>query len=212
MSESQNSIVIIFLILVIITLLTSKQDINIDYTKATKTKNNISLTEIKQTTTEKTIILPSTTKVIPINVTTTTKVKRINVKPQTNGIITEQEKKILAQLVNLEAGNCSLKGKMAVIEVIKNRLKDGRLGNSIYNIIHRPNQFSVLGFLHKAKPVKSDYEAIDKVFVQKEIILGSKYIYFCEESICKSFERGNKSILIASSKVNIDGNVFYKSN
>src|ERR1035437_663647 len=201
MSESQNSIVIIFLILVIITLLTSKQDINIDYTKATKTKNNISLTEIKQTTTEKTIILTSTTKV-----------KRINVKPQTNGIITEQEKKILAQLVNLEAGNCSLKGKMAVIEVIKNRLKDGRLGNSIYNIIHRPNQFSVLGFLHKAKPVKSDYEAIDKVFVQKEIILGSKYIYFCEESICKSFERGNKSILIASSKVNIDGNVFYKSN
>lgn len=58
--------------------------------------------------------------------------------------ITQQELDMIAAVVMHEVGHCSRESKVAVTNVILNRLKDGRFGDSIYDILHQPNQFSAI--------------------------------------------------------------------
>lgn len=48
----------------------------------------------------------------------------------------------LSRIINAESGNQPLVGKMAVGNVVLNRVKDGRFPNNIYGVIYQKNQFS----------------------------------------------------------------------
>ncbi len=52
---------------------------------------------------------------------------------------------LLAALIQCEAGNEIYEGQVAVGSVVVNRLKLGRYGNSLYNVIYAPSQFSPAG-------------------------------------------------------------------
>lgn len=74
------------------------------------------------------------------------------------------EMELIAQLVEAEAGNQDLEGKRLVVDVILNRLDDGRFGGSVEEIIFADHQFSVTknGAFEKAayNMKDSDYEAV----------------------------------------------------
>ncbi len=48
----------------------------------------------------------------------------------------------LSHIINAESGNQPLSGKIAVGNVILNRVKDGRFPNSIYSVVFQRNQFT----------------------------------------------------------------------
>lgn len=79
--------------------------------------------------------------------------------------IFEGELELLAQLVRAEAGNQSMEGKRAVVDVVLNRVEsDAFPGSTIEEIIFYPGQFSCIndgGFDRAAWTVdESDYEAV----------------------------------------------------
>lgn len=79
--------------------------------------------------------------------------------------IREGEMELIAQLVEAEAGNQDLEGKRLVVDVILNRMEDGRFGGTTAeDIIFADNQFSVIknGAFDKAayNMQDSDFEAV----------------------------------------------------
>ncbi|WP_455566738.1 cell wall hydrolase [Peribacillus muralis] len=62
------------------------------------------------------------------------------------------EVELLARLVEAEAGNESYSGKVAVAEVVLNRVASGQFPNSIQGVIYQPGQFSPVsnGMINKA--------------------------------------------------------------
>ncbi len=69
------------------------------------------------------------------------------------------ELKLLAALVHAEAGNQSYEGKLAVANVVLNRVKSRKYPNSIYDVIYQKSQFSVAssGSLKKQLELYSNY-------------------------------------------------------
>lgn len=79
--------------------------------------------------------------------------------------IFEGELELLAQLVRAEAGNQSMEGKRAVVDVVLNRVESEAFpGSTIEEVIFYPSQFSCIndgGFDRAAWTVdESDYEAV----------------------------------------------------
>lgn len=57
---------------------------------------------------------------------------------------TEEEIELLARVINAEAYDEPFEGKVGVGAVVVNRLKSGRFGGSIKEIVYRPGQFTVV--------------------------------------------------------------------
>lgn len=76
--------------------------------------------------------------------------------------LTAEEKKLMADLICMEAGGEPFEGQQAVAEVILNRLKSGRFQSSIYSIIHAPEQFAAVPYLYQAEPDYTQYKAIEQ--------------------------------------------------
>lgn len=76
--------------------------------------------------------------------------------------LTAEEKKLIADLICMEAGGEPFEGQQAVAEVILNRLASGRFQSSIYNIIHAPEQFASAPYLEEAEPTYTQYKAIEQ--------------------------------------------------
>ncbi len=89
---------------------------------------------------------------------------------------------LISQLVEAEAGNQSLLGKRLVCDVVLNRLRDGRFGDSVEEIIFmdKPLQFSVTknGAWEKAayNMQKSDYVAVSLEFTNGQY--NTEVLYF----------------------------------
>lgn len=83
--------------------------------------------------------------------------------------IAEEERlgdmELMAQLVEAEAGNQSLEGKVLVAEVLLNRVADPHFPDTIEEVIFQKNQFAVTtdGAWEKAawNMQESDYEAVE---------------------------------------------------
>ena len=77
----------------------------------------------------------------------TTSISSVGSKPATvkgaNTNSTSDEVKLLACLVHAEAGNQSYEGKLAVANVVLNRVKSSKYPNSIQKVIYQRGQFSV---------------------------------------------------------------------
>ena len=72
---------------------------------------------------------------------------------------TEEELKLLACLVHAEAGNQSYEGKLAVANVVLNRMKSGRFASTVKGVIYQAGQFTVArsGSLQKQLDQYSNY-------------------------------------------------------
>lgn len=56
--------------------------------------------------------------------------------------VSDEEVWLLACIIDWEAGNESYEGKLAVANVVLNRVKSGKWGNSITSVVYAPKQFS----------------------------------------------------------------------
>lgn len=79
-------------------------------------------------------------------------------KTETENVIeaSSDEIKLLAALIFCEAGNQSYRGKLAVANVVINRVLDDRFPNTIEEVIYQKYQFSPVGNGALAKALKSD--------------------------------------------------------
>lgn len=69
--------------------------------------------------------------------------KETEVKHRDEVDYTEEELKLLACLVHSEAGDQSYEGKLAVANVVLNRMKSSKYPNTMKDVIYQPGQFSV---------------------------------------------------------------------
>ena len=99
--------------------------------------------------------------------------------------VTEDERDMLARLVYLEAGACSLDCQIAIASVIFNRLDSGcwtsDMNNdgiiTLYDIIYFPTAFSPAHTIQYTTPSELSYEAVDYV-VQNGPIFPTEVRYF----------------------------------
>lgn len=85
------------------------------------------------------------------------------------------ERRELAGIVQLEAGNQCAEGQQAVVEVVLNRVISPEFPDTVHDVLHqgegtkRP-QFSTIDNLASAEPVAAQYEAIDAALYGPSIL------------------------------------------
>lgn len=92
--------------------------------------------------------------------------------------VSNADRKLLAQLVKREAGGESFKGQKAVVEVVLNRVLDGRFPNTIRGVVFQKGQFSTASKLSKTTPTQTNYDAVDYVLEHGATVLHGNYVYF----------------------------------
>lgn len=99
--------------------------------------------------------------------------------------VSEDDAYLLACLVAAEAGNEIYEGKLAVANVVLNRLNSGNYGNSISAVIYKSNQFTVASNGALDSKMASGPNA-ESVKATKEALSGvnnvPNYLNFCSES------------------------------
>ncbi len=102
--------------------------------------------------------------------------------------VTEEDAYLLACLVGSEAGYEPYEGKLAVANIVLNRLNGGRYGDSIKDVIYYKNQFSVVASGAFDRVMKKGPNA-DSIKAAKEALSGvnnvPRYANFCSLSIAK---------------------------
>ena len=85
---------------------------------------------------------------------------------------------LLAQLVESEATGEPYAGKVAVAEVVLNRVKDGGFPNSIEGVIYQPGQFQVVsnGRINM-KPTQESINASNEALAGSNYTYGALYFY-----------------------------------
>ncbi|MDO5292436.1 MAG: cell wall hydrolase [bacterium] len=92
--------------------------------------------------------------------------------------LTQSEKKLLAQITYLEAGDQSDLGEQAVIVVIFNRMKNSEYKGSLQSVLSRPGQFTTWKNRNRANPGKREYKNIEVVLSGQSKANDWKYLYF----------------------------------
>ena len=115
---------------------------------------------------------------------------------------TEEDVKILAAIIQAEAGGVSYPGMVAVGSVIMNRVADSRFPNTLEGVIYAPYQFEpvqigTFGVILAEGPVPACYQAAQEVLEGKRNVpnLYFKAAWYAEENGIPG--------------VNIGGNVFH---
>lgn len=65
---------------------------------------------------------------------------------QSGGYYDPQALDLIARVINAEAGNMSLEGKVSVGNVIMNRVASSEFPNTVYGVLYQPNQFTVVNY------------------------------------------------------------------
>ena len=89
--------------------------------------------------------------------------------------MSEDERRELAEVVYLEAGNQCAEGQQAVAEVILNRVISPDFPDTVYDVLHQGEnsagpQFSTIGSLALAEPETAQYEAINAALYGPSIL------------------------------------------
>lgn len=92
--------------------------------------------------------------------------------------ITDKEKDLLAKILWLEAGNQSVLGQRAVVEVVFNRVVDQRFPDNVSDVLHQKGQFTSMKRLAKATPTQTQYDVIDLVLQEVVPLLPADTVYF----------------------------------
>lgn len=82
------------------------------------------------------------------------------------------ERELLERLVECEAGGESMTGKIAVVNVVLNRIKSNKFPNSISKVIYQKNQFEpvVTGIIDNKVPSADSKEAVKRAFLGEKVI------------------------------------------
>lgn len=92
--------------------------------------------------------------------------------------ITKNERDLLAKATFLEAGNQSMTGQRAVVEVILNRVMDDNFPDTIEDVLYQPGQFTTAPGLASATPREEQYEAVDLTLETSTPILEPYVLFF----------------------------------
>ena len=99
-------------------------------------------------------------------------------EPRYSGIeLSQDDIKLLAKVVWVEAqGECA-EGQQAVAEVALNRIASGDFPNNLHDVIYGQGQFRSVPRLDKAEPFQAQYEAIERA-IYGPYILPKEVVYF----------------------------------
>lgn len=92
--------------------------------------------------------------------------------------ITESERELLAKAAYLEAGNQSMTGQRAVVEVILNRVMDDKFPDTIEGVLYQPGQFTTAPRIASAAPNEEQYKAVDMTLETSTPILEPYVLFF----------------------------------
>lgn len=89
------------------------------------------------------------------------------------------EVRLIAKMVHAEARGESFEGKMAVAEVILNRLKDHRFPNTILEVLYDPGQFSPVnnGSFENAIPTNEEILAVMRILRGESVVKDALFFY-----------------------------------
>lgn len=79
---------------------------------------------------------------------------------------------LLQKLVEAEAGGESMKGKIAVVNVVMNRIKSNSFPDTITDVIYQKNQFEpvVTGVIYKKTPSNETKEAVRRGLLGERVV------------------------------------------
>lgn len=91
--------------------------------------------------------------------------------------ITKTEYNELCKIIQAEAGNQDMEGKILVGNVILNRVANAKFPNTIHEVIFQKSQFSPVsnGSYKKAVPSDEVYEAVNRLLNGEDYSLGALY-------------------------------------
>lgn len=97
---------------------------------------------------------------------------RLSILNSTGYIPSSSEIDLLERLVECEAGAEPFEGKIAVVNVIQNRIKSGSFPNNITDIIYEKNQFEpvVTGMIDNRTASKESKEAVKRALKGERVI------------------------------------------
>lgn len=84
----------------------------------------------------------------------------------------DSERRLLERLVECEAGAESMEGKIAVVNVVLNRIKSKDFPDTITAVIYQKNQFEpvVTGIIDSKEPSKDSIEAVKRAFLGEKVV------------------------------------------
>lgn len=94
--------------------------------------------------------------------------------------LTKEDIDLIAKITYLEAGNQSLTGQRAVVEVILNRVLSPKFPNTVEEVIYQDNpvQFSTAKRASQATPSDTQYLAIEMTLKEVNPILEQDVLFF----------------------------------
>jgi N-acetylmuramoyl-L-alanine amidase len=108
------------------------------------------------------------------------------IKPTMKIDYSDYEKNLLARLVRAEAESEPYEGKVAVAEVVLNRVESREFPNTIKDVIYAPGQFQPVSNGEINKPASSDsIKAVNEALTKNRNV-GTKSLYFYNPEICTS--------------------------
>ena len=84
--------------------------------------------------------------------------------------LTSDEKYLIYQITFLEAGNQSMEGQRAVIEVILNRVLSANFPDTVEGVLSQPEQFATWSYRNSKPHNKEQEEALKLVYEEKSIL------------------------------------------
>ena len=91
--------------------------------------------------------------------------------------LTDDEKYLIYQITFLEAGNQSMEGQRAVVEVILNRVLSDKYPNTIKEVLSQSGQFVTWSYRNSKSHNEEQEEALQLVY-KEEPILTLNYLMF----------------------------------
>lgn len=144
-------------------------------------------TAAKKSETKKTTTTKSETK--------KTETKKATTSSSNSSVIsyTDEEFDMLCYVLQGEVGNCSEQSKIAVANVIINRVKTGRFGSSISDVLTAPNQFTAINgyYSGRNKPTQNTIDCAKRALNGEDNSNGAVYYYapkYCGGSTASWFE------------------------
>lgn len=111
--------------------------------------------------------------------------KKSNIKKVSRGDFEREDILLLEKVVENEAGGEPYEGKVAVVNVILNRMRSGKFPSSIREVIFQKGQFSKLNRALQLTPSEETKKAVhDALFNNKTVVPPDTY-YFLNITIAK---------------------------
>ena len=95
---------------------------------------------------------------------------------------TDDNVNLLAQLIHHEAGNQCRDGKIAVGEVVMNRIRSTEFPNNIYDVIYQPGQFAKSDEIESQKPSEDEIQIANDLIAEKIAVFGNAGVLFFRNS------------------------------